>query len=231
MRAADWRRKQVLGLWMAVAALSAVEATAVSGESAKPVAAPPEPAPPPSWTPFDPACGGGRLGAKAWRVVTARDRIKAVFATAQLLPAKSLGEGAPTKCQLRIHERCAPDLDGDGQPDALYRLDWLVPTNSEDPRCPAAKVEPLGDPNAVVMLVRSSAKTPDLLFSDWARQRTVDVGFGRLTSGKTVLIVDEQMSESDTDCSVDTIHVLDAGSPAIQELSTTTKRSGCPAEP
>lgn len=81
------------------------------------------------------------------------------------------------------------------------------------------------------MLVRSSAKTPDLLWSDRGRQRTVDVGFGRLTSGKAALIVDEQMSESDTDCSVDTIHVLDASAPTIQELSRSTKRSGCPGEP
>ena len=121
-------------------------------------------------------CAGGRSGGKPWRVVTARDRFKAVFAAAQRLPAQTLGEGTPTKCQLRIRERCTPDLDGDGQPDALYRVEWFVPTNPEDMRCPAPKVVQLGDPNVVVMLVRSSAKTPDLLWSDWGGERTVDVG-------------------------------------------------------
>ena len=226
MRAEVWCRNHVLALWMAVAALSAVERAAVSAEGSKRDASAP-----PSWRPFEPACPGARSGGKAWRAITARDRIKAVFATAQLLPAKSLEEGTPTKCQLRIRERCAPDLDGDGQPDVLYRIEWFVPTNPEDSRCPAPKVVQLGDPNVVVMLVRSSAKTPDLLWSDWGGERTVDVGFGRLTSGKTVLIVDEQMAESDTDCSVDTIHVLDAAPPAVQELSTSRQRSGCPGAP
>lgn len=216
----------MLAFGIAVAALSSLERAAVSAEGAERDASAPL-----SWTPLDHACSRGRSGSTPWRAITARDRIKAVFATAQLLPAKSLGEGSPTKCQLRIRERCAPDLDGDGQRDAVYRIEWFVPTNPERSRCPAPKVEELGDPNVVVMLVRSSAKTPDLLWSDWGRQRTVDVGFGRLTSGKTVVIVDEQMSESDTDCSVDTIHVLDASPPAVQELSTARQRSGCPGEP
>jgi hypothetical protein len=226
MSAAGWHWKRILGFWIAVAALSAVEGAAVSDETGKR-----EQPPKVSWTPFDPPCAGGRSGSKAWRAVTARDRIKAVFATAQLLPAKDLGEGTPTKCQLRIRERCAPDLDGDGHSDALYRVEWFVPTNPEDMRCPAPKVEQLGDPNVVVMLLRSNAKVPDLLGSDWGGRRTVNVGFGRLTSGKTVLIVDEQMSESDTDCSVDTIHVIDASQSPVQELSVSSERSGCPNGP
>ena len=75
----------------------------------------------------------GKAGTKSWQAVTNRDRLKAIRGTAKLIPAQKLEEGPPTKCQLRISERCAPDFDGDGRPDVLYRMDWFVPTNPEDP--------------------------------------------------------------------------------------------------
>jgi len=76
------------------------------------------------------------------------------------------------------------------------------------------------------MLVRSSSKAPDLLWSEWGGQHTGDVGFGRLSSGKMVLIVEEQMSGSDTDCTVTTVGVVDASRVPIQELST-SRESDC----
>jgi hypothetical protein len=126
-----------------------------------------------------------------------------------------------------VFKRKTPDLDGDGIGDALYRLEWQHAGVPSAAKCPAPDVVVN---NTLIVLARSR-RLPALEL--WSASE-LDVGaqadLGKLRDGRPVIIIKEDMSESDTDCSVDTTRVIDPAPNAEQrELSRTSERSGCPS--
>lgn len=67
--------------------------------------------------------------ASTWTSVSDTSAIEVILAAARLLSWTDHTFGPPAECQLRVAERCAPDLDGDGSPEVLTHLGWSIRTD------------------------------------------------------------------------------------------------------
>jgi hypothetical protein len=180
-----------------------------------------------SWTPWafwEPA---GGVGSSKWERVTDRRGVRAALAAAGTIPRSEIG--SPGSCELRVQKRMTPDLDGDGRGDALFRLEWVVAGDGTLPKC-RAKFSGEGSRTVVFILARSGGTPAELVWLASEADVSATVTLGKLADGRPVIVVKDKMSESDTDCSVETTRVLDpAPSEGLRELSRTAERSGCPS--
>ena len=196
-------------------ALVASRAEAADGgvDAAKPVV---------EWTPWPFRDPHGGVGSAKWERVKGPKAIRAAVAAARTIPQTEI-----TNCGLHVFKRTTPDFDGDGVGDALYRLEWQYAGVPGATKCPAPDVTV----NITLIILARSRGLPSLEL--WSASE-LDVGaqaeLGKLRDGRPVIIVNEDMSESDTDCSVTTTRVIDpAPNAEPRELSRTSERSGCPS--
>jgi len=179
-----------------------------------------------AWTPWEFRAPGGGVGSAKWERVKEPKGIRAAVAAAKTLPRSEVG--LPGSCELRVQQRMTPDVDGDGRGDALLRLEWVVAGDGTLPRC-RSKFRGEGYRVVLFILARSGGAPASLLWQASEADVSADVSLGKLADGRPVIIVKEQMSESDTDCSVDTTRVLDPAAPeGLRELSRASERTGCP---
>jgi hypothetical protein len=177
---------------------------------------------PVEWTRWQFRDPRGGTGSAKWERVKDRKTIRAAVAAARTIPRTEIDD-----CGLHVLERKTPDFDGDGIGDALYRLEWqysgVFPSAT---KCPAPDVTV----NATLIILSRSRRLPALeLWSASEGDVGAEADLGKLRDGRPVIIVQEDMSESDTDCSVTTTRVIDpAPDSAQRELSRTSERSGCP---
>ena len=174
------------------------------------------------WTPWPFRDPHGGVGSAKWERVKGSKAIRAAVAA-----ARTLNQGEIDDCDLHVFKRKTPDFDGDGIGDALYRLEWHSAGVPSAAKCPAPDVTVN---NTLIILARSRG-LPSLEL--WSASE-LDVGaqaeLGRLPDGRPVIIVKQDMSESDTDCDVTTTRIIDPLPNADpRELSRTSERSGCPS--
>jgi hypothetical protein len=182
------------------------------------------------WARWDFRARAGGIGSARWDRVTDPNAVHAALEVARAIPRSELEEGYPSSCELRVLKRVTPDFDGDRKLDALYRFEWVVAADGSAPRCPS-RSSSAGNRNVVVILARSGRRPPAwLLWHASDGDVTADVSIGRLASGRPVILVEDDMSESDTDCLVRQTRVIDPASDSgPQELFRTVQRSGCPS--
>ena len=174
------------------------------------------------WTPWQFRDPHGGVGSAKWERVKDRKAIRAAIAAARTLPQTEIND-----CDLHVFKRKTPDFDGDGIGDALYRLEWQHAGVPSAAKCPAPDVS-VSD--TLIILARSRQLPALELWSASERDVGAEADLGKLRDGRPVIFVKEDMSESDTDCSVSTTRVIDPLPNAGQrELSRTSERSGCPA--
>jgi hypothetical protein len=183
-----------------------------------------------TWTPLPFACPGVKSKTSAWKPIRSRDRSKKILDAAKAIPLGLLEEGHPTSCRLRISERCAPDFDGDGALDLVYRIAWFVPTGVPPLRCPAAGKIAEGDENTLLLLVRSKGDAPQVLWHDWGGERSGDLSFGKDPSGKVAILVEEGMTESESGCFATTRRIVDGSTTPVRDVSTKRDRT-CDSAP
>jgi hypothetical protein len=205
----------VAALGLSALLLSGVGAHAADAgiETAKPAV---------EWTPWQFRDPHGGVGSAKWEQVKERKAIRAAVAAARTIPQTEIDD-----CDLHVFKRKTPDFDGDGIGDALYRLEWQhagVPTAA---KCPTPDIVV----NNTLIILARSRRLPSLeLWSASELDRGAQAYLGKLRDGRPVIVVKEDMSESDTDCSVNTTRIIDPAPIAEQrELSRTSERSGCPS--
>jgi len=174
------------------------------------------------WTPWPFRDPHGGVGSAKWERVKVPKAIRAAVAAARTIPHTQIDD-----CDLQVFKRRTPDFDGDGIGDALYRLEWQHAGVPSAAKCPAPDVVV----NETLIILARSRRLPSLEL--WSASEA-DVGaqaeLGKLRDGRPVIVVEEDMSESDTDCSVTTTRVIDPQPNAEpRELSRTSARGGCPS--
>jgi len=173
-----------------------------------------------AWTSWEFRAPGGGVGSVSGEHVKERKGIRAAVAAVKTMPRSEIG--LPGSCELRVERRMTPDVDGDGRGDALFRLEWVVAGDGTLPRCRGG-FRGEGYRVVVFVLARSGGAPASLLWQASEADVSAAISLGKLANGRPVIVVKEEMSESDTDCSVETTRVLDpATSEGLQELSRTS---------
>ena len=203
----------VAALGLSALLASGVEAADAGIETAKPAV---------EWTSWQFRDPHGGVGSAKWEPVKDRKAIRAAVAAARTIPRTEIDD-----CDLHVFKRKTPDFDGDGIGDALYRLEWQHAGVPIAAKCPTPDIIV----NETLIILARSRRLPSLeLWSASERDVGAQADLGKLRDGRPIIIVKEDMSESDTDCSVDTTRVIDPAPNAEQrELSRTSERSGCPS--